>query len=132
VILRRLILPTLLCALALTGCAGFPARSPVTPTPRATVADQTALDEKVLLGLEASYKAARLTAEAALDARLVSPALARRLRVANQRANAVLVRARAAYDTANARSFAAALFEAQPLVADFLKLVQTKENSSGR
>ena len=130
-ILRRLILPALVCALALAGCAGFPANAPVSLPAPSTAAEQTTLDEKVLLGLEASYKAARLTAEAALDAGLVSPALARPLRDANRKANAVLVRARAAYDTANAQSFAAALFEAQPLVADFLKLVQTKENSRG-
>lgn len=130
-ILRRLILPVLVCALALAGCAGFPASAPVSLPAPATAADKTALDEKVLLGLEASYKAARLTADAALDAGLVSPALARALRDANRKANAVLVRARAAYDTANAQSFAAALFEAQPLVTDFWKLVQTKEKNRG-
>lgn len=122
-----LILPALLFAFTLSGCAQFPTSLPAP----ASAADQTVLDEKALLALELSYKASRLTAEEALEARLVSPALARKLRAANRNANAVLIRARAAYDAANAQSYAAALDEAELLVTDFFKLVQSKEISRG-
>ena len=105
---RRFLLALILAAgaLALPGCA--------VPTRPAVLAEATRLDERALIGLEASYAAARMTAEAAVDAGLVYPETAVPLRDINRRAYDLLIVARAAYDAANAPGLASALAEASP------------------
>lgn len=111
-------------SIGLGGCANTVSSS-LPPAP-AIVAEQTVLDEQALLAAEASYKAAREIMEAAVDRELVTPAVAARFRAINIRANDVLVKARAAYDAANASSFAAAIAEAGPLINQLWQLTTVK------
>jgi hypothetical protein len=119
-------------ALALASCAGLGSTIVGGLSGPAAIANKTTLDERALLGLEASYKAARLAMEGAVDAGLVKRPLAVKFRDANKKANAVLVKARTAYDAANAATLDAALDEGAPLVAEIWKLVAEQEKTYGR
>lgn len=110
----------------LSGCTSMP---PVPSSP-AAIAEQTLLDEQSLIAAEASYKAAREILEAAVDQDLLTPGVAARFRALNAQTNAVLVRARQAYDAANAPSYAAAIAEAGPLINRLWQQVAEKGKSN--
>lgn len=110
-------------ALALCSCTALT----TAVTSPAAVSSQTSLDERTLLGAEFSYNAARTLLEAAVDSGVVKPGLARKFYAANGKTNAVLVRARNAYDALNSGSMTAALSEAEPLLAELWKIVGEQE-----
>lgn len=125
--MRRLILAACaalaLSGLALTGCslAGLKAGIPASP---AAVADSTVKDEQTLRGVELAYKAARLAMETAVDAGLLKGQRATQVAAFDNRAYQAILTARAAYRTANAPGYRAAVNEAEGLVGQFLALIK--------
>lgn len=114
--MKRLILAA---GLALAGCNGGIASIPTAP---AEVADRTILDEKALTGIELAYKASRLAVEAGVDLGVIKGATASRFAVLDSKAYDAVTLARKAYGAGNARSYEAAVTEAQSAVADLLAL----------
>jgi hypothetical protein len=115
-------------ALALSGCATMP----TAPSSPSALARQTKIDERALLSAELSYKAARTYMEAAVDSGQVTPGLAAKFFRINGKLNAALVRARIAYDAANAPSYHAALHEAGPLILELWDMVASQGGKNGR
>lgn len=115
-------------ALALSGCATMP----TAPSSPSAFARQTKIDERALLSAELSYKAARTYMEAAVDSGQVTPGLAAKFFRINGKLNAALVRARIAYDAANAPSYHAALHEAGPLILELWDMVASQGGKNGR
>ena len=118
----------LLAAVALSSCSSLPAKLP-SPS---SVSQQTKIDERALLSAELSYKAARTYMEAAVDSGQVTPGLATKFFRINGKLNAALVRARIAYDAANAPSYHAALHEAGPLILELWDMVASQGDKNGR
>ena len=112
-----------IASLSLFACASLPDAVPKSP---AAVAEVTTLDERLILGAEVSYKAARSLGEAAVDTGQVTPAAAVTIKSVDIALFGVLLKARHAYDTANAASYEAALAEAAPLLNRFWSLVRPK------
>ena len=96
-----------------------------------TVASQSSIDERALLGAEVSYKAARTLMEAAVDAGQVKPKLAGQFYQVNGKLNAALVRGRIAYDTLNGAGVTSAVAQAAPLITEMWKLVAEQGKSDG-
>lgn len=111
-----------IASLALVACTDM---SSVPSSPGA-VADQTKLDEQVLLSLELGYKAARLAAELAVDLGKLKGEDARRVQIINRRATSALVGAKAAYDAANARSYRDATGQLKELIAEMVSIIGGK------
>jgi len=105
-------------ALALAGCSFSP---PSTPS---TVAQATVLDEKIAIGAELAYKAARLAAETGVDAGLIKGAKADRVADADNRALTAVQAVRAAYRAGNAASYSATAKEAQNAVSAMLAAIK--------
>lgn len=118
----------LLAAVALCSCSTLPAKlhSP------SSASQQTKIDERALLSAELSYKKARTYMEAAIDSGQVAPGLAAKLFRLNGKLNAALVRARIAYDAANAPNYKAALDEASPLILELWDMVAPRGGKNGR
>jgi hypothetical protein len=114
--MRRIIIAA--AALALAGC-----ETPQIPASPADAANQTILDERAALGAELAYKAARTAVEVAVDAGIIKGEGAARVAAYDNRAYSALQSARAAYRTANASSYAAALTEAHAAISDMIKLL---------
>ena len=100
-------------SMALLGCATMPTAH-MSPS---AFARQSTVDERLLLAAETSYKAARLLMEAAVDSGRITPGQAAKFFRLNGALNAALVRARIAYDAANAPGYVAALDEIDPLIS---------------
>lgn len=117
------IVPALLALLALAGCA--PGLTlPVTPPAPAAIAEQTTLDERAALGVEIAYRAAGALLERAIDDGRLRGGAAVRADAIDARAAAIVGAARAAYDAGNARSYAAAVAQAGPLIAALRALAE--------
>ena len=125
---------TLVAALSLGACGSLPSLSGLPAPPGlsspASIATQTSLDERALIGVELSYKAARTVAQEAADAGLVDSDSAAKLAVLDNQLFGVLWRARAAYETANAKSYGVAIAEASPLVSEIWALVAGTRKAS--
>ena len=115
-------------ALALSGCATMPT-APSSPN---AFARQTKIDERALLSAELSYKAARNLMEAAIDSGQLTPGLAAKFFRVNATLNAALVRARIAYDAANAPSYRAALDDIDALIFELKQIGAEQESKNGR
>ncbi len=109
-------------AFTLAACGTLPSVS-MMPAPPGAVAAQTTLDERALLGVELSYKAANSLATEAAHAGFVDAGLAVKIAALDNRLFATLKRARVAYASANAASYGAAIAEASPLVSEIWALV---------
>lgn len=109
-----------LAALALAGCASLPAAIPTGPAP---IAEATTLDERALVAFETSYKAARTLAEVGVDSGRVDAALAAKIAPIDNQLHGALVKARTAYEAANAATYQAALAEIAPLLPKLFLLV---------
>jgi hypothetical protein len=96
-----------------------------------TFAQRTSIDERALLSAELSYKAARTLMEAAVDSGQLAPGLAAKFFRVNGKLNAALVRARIAYDAANAPSYHAALDEAVPLINELWDIFEQQRGAYG-
>ncbi len=96
--------------------AGLPSPSSLT--------DQTKLDEQVAIGAEAMYKGARLLVEPLVDVGIIRGQTAERFRVLNREAFDAVRAVRAAYDTGNARSYAAAAERASGAISKLLALAK--------
>ena len=110
-------------SLALASCASLPNISPGGP---AAVAESTTLDERLLLGAETSYKAARTLGEVAVDTGEISPAMAVQFRSVDIALFGVLLKARTAYDAGNAVTYKAALDEMAPLLNRIWAIVRPR------
>lgn len=113
--MKRLILAA---ALACSACVG------TLPGPN-TVADRTTLDERLALGAELAYKAARLAVEVATDAGAIRGNRATLVAAADERAYAALGAVRAAYEAGNASSYATAITRAQEAVDALLSAIRS-------
>lgn len=118
----------LMFAIALSSCSAL---LPALPSP-SSVSQQTKIDERALLSAELSYKAARTLMEAGVDSGQVTPGRAAKFFRINGALNAALVRARSAYDAANAPSYHAALDEAGPLLFELWDMVASQGGKNGR
>jgi hypothetical protein len=115
-------------SLLLVSCASLGqlvgGQPPISPS---AVADTTKLDESALLVAEVSYKAARTIIETAVDEGRIKPALAAKFFRLNGDINAVLVKAREAYDAANSDSYFALIDQAKPLIDKLWALLSEQE-----
>lgn len=114
-------------ALSLASCASL---TQAVEGPSAA-ADATKLDETALLAAEVGYKAARVIVEAAVDEGRVKPGLAAKFFRLNGDINAVLVKARRAYDAANSQSYLALIAEVRPLIEKLWAVVAEQEKHDG-
>lgn len=111
----------LLAPLALlAGCTTIP----TTPPPPVVVANQTALDEKGAQAVELAYKAARLAAETAVDAGLITGEDARIAADLDRRAFATVAAVRAAYAAQNAADYNTAIARALDAVQAAMAVVK--------
>lgn len=85
-----------------------------------SISNSTRLDERLALGVEGAYAAARTAAELAVDAGIVKGAAATRLRAANKRAYDAVQAVRAAYCAGNQTSYVGAAVKATEAVSAFL------------
>ena len=115
-------------SLCLASCATF---GPLATADPSAVADTTKLDETALLVAETSYKVARTIIETAVDEGRIKPVLATKFFGLNGDVNAVLVKARAAYDAANSNSYLALIDEAKPLIDQLWALLSEQEKPDG-
>lgn len=102
---------SLICAaaVALSGCA-HSASSPTEPFPplssaTAPIADRTALDEKLVAGVELAYRTMRIGLEAAVDTGLLKGGNALVAAQMDLRAVAAVEAVHAAYDAGNAETY---------------------------
>lgn len=107
-------------ALAGTGCTAL---SEIPPSPSA-VADTTAADEQAALAVELAYKGARMAAELAVDAGVLEGEAAARVAALDRTAYRAVLVTRAAYETGNADSYAAAARDARSAVAAMLAAIR--------
>ena len=121
--MSRLIL-ALSTALTLTACTPA-AIAPFTVGP-AAVAQRTAADEQVAVGIELGYKAFRTAVELGVDTGVIKGTLAAKAAAADQRAYAAVQTARAAYKTANTGDFIAAAREANATIAAAIATVRSR------
>lgn len=122
--LYALLATGLLASCALTGPVEPPRGLPSIPASPAAVADRTKADEVGLAAVELSYKAARLAVEAGVDAGKIKGQRAAWFQQRNREAWAAVQAAKAAYDTANATSYADALAKARAAAARLLEIAQ--------
>ena len=115
--------------LGLSACAVVPPQLSL-PPPTSVAASQTNLDERALLGVELSYKAARTLIGEAANAGFVDAQLARKLAKLDNQLFSALKRARSAYALANAASYRVALAEAAPLITEIWALVAGNRKAS--
>lgn len=113
--MKKLLLASALALAPLTGCA-------TVPTGPGQVADRTILDERVAIGAELAYKAARIACEFAVDAGIIAGPRATQFRQLNTQAYNAVLAVRAAYRAGNAQDFAVAVAEAQGLTNQLLTL----------
>lgn len=111
--MRRILIAT---AAAFTLGACVPTLGNIPSTPR-SVADQSVLDERAAIAVEASYKAFRTVLESLVDAGMITGETATRAAELDNRAYAAVQAVRAAYRTGNAESYAAAVNEARQAIA---------------
>lgn len=86
------------------------------------VAAKTKLDEQALLGVELAYKAARIAVGVAVDSGAIVGARKAVWRDYNRKAYQAVTAAETAYDAGNAADYAAAVTNAQTLIAQLLAL----------
>ena len=110
------LLYALALAMPLASCATIPAPG--------QVADQTTLDERAALGVELTYRGARMLAEAGVDAGLIRGERATQIAALDQRAYAAVSAVRSAYEAGNAVSYASAAIAAEEAVAAFLAAIR--------
>ncbi len=118
-------------SLVLASCATLGQVSPQLPVSPAAVANSTKLDESALLVAETSYKVARTIIETAADEGRLKPGLAAKFFRLNGDVNAVLVKARTAYDAANSSSYFALIDQARPLIDQLWALLSEQEKPGG-
>jgi hypothetical protein len=112
----------LFALLALAGCA-IDATSPPLPPP-AAVTNGTTLDEKLALGVEATYQAARTIVEAGVDSGVIHGATAAKVAQLDNDAYRAVLATRAAYDAGNAASYAAAAASATAAISQLLAITK--------
>ena len=132
---RLLFLPLALAGLALASCGALtstevgnnstlpaPSPSPIANVecPGNAISNATRLDERLALGVEATYTAARTAAELAVDSGRVTGPNATRLRTANRRAYDGLLAVRKAYCAGNQAGYLAAAVSATGAVSALL------------
>ncbi len=111
-----------MAALCLCACAAVP-----TPPPSpAAIADTTTLDEQAANGVELAYKGARTLIEPLVDIGVIRGATAERFRILNRKAFDAVKAVRLAYETGNAKSYAAAAALASTAIADLLSLANSE------
>lgn len=114
----------LFAALALSACGAATPPTAGVPIAPVGIANRTAADEQVALGVEQGYKALRLALELGVDAGVIKGAHATRAALADQRAYAAVLTVRQAYRTANASSFVAAARSANATLASAIVTVK--------
>lgn len=113
-------------ALALAGCASFGSGLLGGVGQPSAIADQTTLDERLMLGADLGYKAARKAVLAVDDHAPLDAATARRFKKIDKKIFDGLERATRAYAAANSVSYAAALAEINPLITELWSLAVSK------
>lgn len=113
---RALFAAAAAAALALGGCAGG-VQIPASP---GTVAQGTLLDERLALGAELAYKAARKVIETGTDAGLIKGADATKAAALDAKAYSLVGKVRAAYAAGNAKSYQDAYDAATAAIGDLL------------
>lgn len=111
-------------ALLISALISLPACTSVGLPPPGSGAQRTTLDEQAALGVERAYQAAALTLRTGLRSGLIRGALARKAAAADAKAYQAVRAVRAAYSSGNARSYAAALAEAEPLLSAFQSVIK--------
>ncbi|MES2902842.1 MAG: hypothetical protein V4696_01530 [Pseudomonadota bacterium] len=109
-------------AFALSACV--PALPTNIPTAPVEVANRTAADEQIAIGVESGYKAFRLAIELGVDTGVIKGERASRAASADKRAYAALLVLRQAYATANAADFLTAARAANAAVSDAITVAK--------
>ncbi len=111
-------------ALALSACGATSGPLANIPTAPVALADRTAADEQVAIGVEGGYKAFRLAVELGVDTGVIKGTRAALAASADQRAFAALQALRAAYKTANAADYLTAARSANSAIAQGIAVVK--------
>lgn len=123
---RFLLCAALALAAPLAACHSF---SELPPSP-SNAANATILDERLALGAEGSYKAARVAMEFMVDHGYLKGAAAAKARTLNTQAMNATKAVRDAYDAGNKDSYIAAAGLASKAVADLLAAATPPKGSN--
>jgi hypothetical protein len=115
-----------LVALALVACGSPGTGLGSIPTAPVELANRTAVDEQVAVGIENGYKAFRLAVELGVDTGVIKGDRAVRAKAADNRAYAALLVFRQAYKTANATDFLTAARSANIAVEQAIAVAKEK------
>jgi len=123
--MRRLSL-FLIPALAAMAACSVPTGGINVPPP-SSIADATVLDEKLALGAEATYAAARTAMEFQVDRGQITGAAATRASALNRKAYAATLAVRSAYDAGNADGYVEAAATATLATSQLLAVLRKEK-----
>lgn len=118
-----------LCLCLLSACGGAVPSLPLAPE---TVAARTTLDERAMLAVEVSWRAAGAAIEAAVDSGLLKGDAALKVDRIDAQAGQWVGAMRAAYDAGNAQDFSTALAQAKALVGQLRDLLGIHTPTGGQ